>query len=98
MSKKVNVTGKNKYASLILRTKDAKDQAAAEEKIEDAKIQLDADVHQAKKDVNQAARALANQIADDNFDSSAIIEAQNELAVAEATYDALVKFRSEYFS
>ncbi len=98
MSTTKKVVGKNKYASIILKSKDAKEQAQAEEKIEDARIQLDADIHAAKKDVNQAERAVNATIGADDFNSSDIVEAQQELAVKKANYEALVEFKNEYFS
>lgn len=88
---------KSKYASIICKSKDAKDAAKQEERVEDARIQLDADIHAAKKEVNQANRSVEAAIAADYFDSADIIEAKQELELAQANYEALLDLQKELF-
>jgi len=86
-----------KYQGIISKSKEVKDLEAIENNVEEARIQMDADILEAKRKVATATKTVENTIAQVPFNSAYVVSAQEDLEVAKAHYQALVDLKADLF-
>lgn len=86
-----------KYQGIISKSKEVKDLEAIENNVEEARIQMDADILEAKRKVATATKTVENTIAQVPFNSANVVSAQEDLEVAKAHYQALVDLKADLF-
>jgi hypothetical protein len=85
------------YQSLLSKSNETKNQELVLEKVEEARIQIQHDILQAKKAVSLAKAVLDRAKSDLNFNSSVILAAKYNLENAEVDYNNLIALQAELF-
>jgi ubiquitin len=93
----VKGSGAGKYQKLISKDEKVKDNEKISHAVEEASIQMDSDIFTAKKAISAAKRSVETVACMVPFDSSAVLEAEQEVEVAEDTHKRLVAMKAEYF-
>jgi hypothetical protein len=87
----------SQYEMLLSKSPDTKNKELVSEKVEEARIQIQRDVLEAKKCVTAATRNLEKAKASMNFNSTAILAAKYELENAQADFANLIELQEELF-
>ena len=88
---------KQSYLERITKGKEEKDKEAAIAAAQDAKIQVEADLMSAKREVSKAKSELNAAKNSIPFDSGDVLEAQRTLSEVEADVTALQSIKEELF-
>lgn len=86
-----------KYQGIISKSKEVKDSEAIENSVEEARIQMDADILEAKRKMVGATKYVESTIARTPFNSANVVNAQEDAEVAKAHYQALVDLKADLF-
>lgn len=90
-------TSSPKFKDLVSKSEQQKNTEEVNFAVEDARIQLEADIQTARKNVSNKQRSLHQAKANISFSSSRIITAARDLKLAEADLNDLTALMSELF-
>jgi|688.fasta_scaffold48727_2 hypothetical protein len=86
-----------KFKDLLSKSEQQRNSEEVSFAVEDARIQLEADIQAAKKNISSKQRNVVAAKSNSSFSSSRIITAQRELKLAEADLADLTALMSELF-
>ncbi len=87
----------SKYQSLISKDEKTSDLERTINAVEESAIQMDSDIFKAKTELNRAKRTVIDAATQIPFNSSDVLEAEQDVEVLQDVYKRLIAMKAEYF-